>query len=87
MRQTDGVKSWLARVNERRDAGTAGWDERRPLRASPLPAHRPPLSGSVSALEDEATAASLRAVGRRARRPLVWTFGVFLIEHRRQRRR
>jgi len=38
MRQTDGVKSWLARVNERRDAGTAGWDERRPLRAFLVPA-------------------------------------------------
>lgn len=79
MRQTDAVKSWLARVNERRDAGAAGWDERRPLLASPLPAHQPPLTGSVSTLEDEATSASLRAVGRRARRPLVWTFGVFLM--------
>jgi len=79
MRQTGAVKSWLARVKERRDVGSADWDERRPLRASPLPAHQPPLSGSVSALEDEATSVSLRAVGSRARRPLVWAFGVFLM--------
>src|SRR3546814_11671895 len=79
MRQTDAVKSWLARVNERRDAGAAGWDERRPLLASPLPAHQPTLTGSVSTLEDDATSASLRAVGRRARPPLVWTLGVFTL--------